>query len=37
MNITGTAAGRGNALLIPMTEFSIGLTGDINDVMKPIT
>jgi len=32
MNIKGTAAGGGNALLIPMTEFSMGLTGDINDV-----
>src|SRR3972149_7487853 len=26
MNIKGTAAGGGNALLIPMTEFSLGLT-----------
>ena len=34
MNIKGTAAGSGNALLIPMTEFSMGLTGDINDVMN---
>jgi formate--tetrahydrofolate ligase len=34
MNIKGTAAGGGNALLIPMTEFSMGLTGDINDVMN---
>ena len=34
MNIKGTAAGGGNALLIPMTEFSLGLTGDINDVMN---
>ena len=32
MNIKGTAAGGGNALLIPMTEFSLGLTGDINDI-----
>ncbi len=32
MNIKGTAAGGGNALLIPMTEFSMGLTGDINDI-----
>ncbi|MGI6712292.1 MAG: formate--tetrahydrofolate ligase [Bacillota bacterium] len=31
-NIKGTAAGGGNALLIPMTEFSLGLTGDINDI-----
>ncbi|MFW0967335.1 MAG: formate--tetrahydrofolate ligase [Thermacetogeniaceae bacterium] len=34
MNIKGTAAGGGNALLIPMTEFSLGLTGDINDIMN---
>lgn len=34
MNVKGTAAGGGNALLIPMTEFSLGLTGDINDVMN---
>ncbi|TDA70726.1 MAG: formate--tetrahydrofolate ligase [Clostridia bacterium] len=32
MNIKGTAAGGGNALAIPMTEFSLGLTGDINDI-----
>jgi len=32
MNIKGTAAGGGNALLIPMTELSMGLTGDINDI-----
>ena len=32
MNVKGTAAGGGNALLIPMAEFSMGLTGDINDV-----
>jgi formate--tetrahydrofolate ligase len=32
MNIKGTAAGGGNALLIPMTEFTLGLTGDINDI-----
>lgn len=32
MNIKGSAAGGGNALLIPMTEFSLGLTGDINDI-----
>ena len=31
-NIKGTAAGGGNALLIPMTEFSLGLTGDVNDI-----
>ncbi len=34
MNIKGTAAGGGNALLIPMPEFSMGLTGDINDIMN---
>jgi len=34
MNIKGTAAGGGNALLIPMTEFSMGLTNDINDIMN---
>ncbi len=34
MNIKGTAAGGGNALAIPMTEFSMGLTGDINDIMN---
>ncbi len=32
MNIKGTAAGGGNALIIPLTEFSMGLTGDINDI-----
>ena len=34
MNIKGSAAGGGNAILIPMTEFSLGLTGDINDIMN---
>ena len=34
MNVKGTAAGGGNALLIPMTEFSMGLTGDINDIIN---
>jgi methylenetetrahydrofolate dehydrogenase (NADP+)/methenyltetrahydrofolate cyclohydrolase/formyltetrahydrofolate synthetase len=34
MNIKGSAAGGGNALLIPMTEFSLGLTGDLNDIMN---
>ncbi len=34
MNIKGTAAGGGISLLIPMTEFSLGLTGDINDIMN---
>ena len=31
-NIKGTAAGGGNALLIPMAEFSLGLTGDIDAI-----
>jgi len=34
MNVKGTAAGGGNALLIPMSELSLGLTGDINDIMN---
>jgi formyltetrahydrofolate synthetase len=34
MNVKGTAAGGGNALLIPHTEFSMGLTGDINDLVN---
>ena len=34
MNVKGTAAGGGDSLLIPMTEFSLGLTGDINDIMN---
>ena len=34
MNVKGTAAGGGNALLIPMTEFSMGLTGDMNDIVN---
>ena len=34
MNVKGTAAGGGKSLLIPMTEFSLGLTGDINDIMN---
>ena len=34
MNVKGTAAGGGLALLIPMTEFSLGLTGDINDIVN---
>jgi formate--tetrahydrofolate ligase len=37
MNVKGTAAGGGNSLLIPMTEFSLGLTGDINDSTSAIT
>ncbi|MCS7239828.1 MAG: formate--tetrahydrofolate ligase [Candidatus Bipolaricaulota bacterium] len=31
-NLKGTAAGGGNALLIPLAEFSLGLTGDIDAV-----
>ena len=34
MNVKGTAAGGGNALLIPMTDFSLGLTNDMNDIMN---
>ena len=34
MNVKGSAAGGGNALLIPMAEFSMGLTGDINELMN---
>ena len=34
MNIKGSAAGGGNAQAIPLTEFSMGLTGDINAVMN---
>jgi formate--tetrahydrofolate ligase len=34
MNVKGTAAGGGKSLLIPMTEFSLGLTGDINDIVN---
>ncbi len=34
MNVKGTAAGGGNAILIPHSEFSMGLTGDINDIMN---
>jgi len=34
MNIKGSAAGGGNALIIPLTEFSMGLTGDITDIMN---
>lgn len=34
MNVKGTAAGGGNAILIPHTEFSMGLTGDINAIMN---
>ena len=34
MNIKGSAAGGGNAQAIPLTEFSMRLTGDINDLMN---
>jgi formate--tetrahydrofolate ligase len=34
MNIKGSAAGGGNAQAIPLTEFSMGLTGDINNVIN---
>lgn len=32
MNVKGSASGGGNAQVIPLTEFSLGLTGDINAV-----
>jgi len=34
MNIKGSAAGGGNAQAIPLTEFSMGLTGDINAIIN---
>ena len=34
MNIKGSAGGGGNATIIPLTEFTLGLTGDINDIMN---
>ena len=34
MTVTRSAAGGGTALLIPLIEFSLGLTGDINDIMN---
>ncbi len=34
MNIKGSAAGGGLAQCIPLTEFSLGLTGDINALMN---
>ena len=34
MNIKGSAAGGGLSQCIPLTEFSLGLTGDINDIMN---
>ena len=34
MNIKGSAAGGGLAQCIPLTQFSLGLTGDINAIMN---
>ncbi|MDR2018889.1 MAG: formate--tetrahydrofolate ligase [Syntrophobacterales bacterium] len=34
MNLKGSAGGGGNAQVIPLTEFSLGLTGDINSIMN---
>ncbi|MFH0974378.1 MAG: formate--tetrahydrofolate ligase [Spirochaetota bacterium] len=34
MNVKGSASGGGNAQVIPLSEFSLGLTGDINAVMN---
>lgn len=34
MNVKGSAAGGGLAQCIPLTPFSLGLTGDINDIMN---
>jgi formyltetrahydrofolate synthetase len=34
MNVKGSAAGGGIAQVIPLTQFSLGLTGDINAVMN---
>jgi methylenetetrahydrofolate dehydrogenase (NADP+) / methenyltetrahydrofolate cyclohydrolase / formyltetrahydrofolate synthetase len=34
MNVKGSAAGGGNAQAIPLTEFSLGLTGDINNIIN---
>ena len=34
MNIKGSAAGGGMAQCIPLTPFSLGLTGDINDIIN---
>ncbi|UNC90721.1 formate--tetrahydrofolate ligase [Candidatus Contubernalis alkaliaceticus] len=34
MNVKGSAAGGGLAQCIPLTEFSLGLTGDINAIMN---
>ncbi|MBN1773658.1 MAG: formate--tetrahydrofolate ligase [Deltaproteobacteria bacterium] len=34
MNVKGSAAGGGLSQIIPLTQFSLGLTGDINAVMN---
>ncbi len=34
MNVKGSAAGGGNAQVIPLTEFSLGLTGDVNNIVN---
>ena len=34
MNIKGSAAGGGLAQCVPLTPFSLGLTGDINDIIN---
>jgi methylenetetrahydrofolate dehydrogenase (NADP+)/methenyltetrahydrofolate cyclohydrolase/formyltetrahydrofolate synthetase len=34
MNVKGSAGGGGNAQVIPLTEFSLGLTGDINNIIN---
>jgi formate--tetrahydrofolate ligase len=34
MNVKGSAAGGGLSQVIPLTEFSLGLTGDINAIMN---
>ncbi len=34
MNVKGSAAGGGIAQVIPLTQFSLGLTGDINAIMN---
>jgi formate--tetrahydrofolate ligase len=34
MNIKGSAAGGGRSMLLPMTEFSMGRTGDMNSMIN---
>lgn len=34
MNVKGSAGGGGNAQVVPLTEFSLGLTGDIDRIMN---